>query len=97
VRKTIDDPDTLEPCLTKADKAVLAAVTACGPDEWAKRELGMAATVWQIAETLDTNDLADLGRTLNGLQHLGYVCRAHSRARKRWVYWRTRKGDEVLS
>lgn len=96
MRKTIDGPDTLEPGLTKGDKRVLAAITACGPDDWAKRELGMAATIWQVAETLDTQDLADLRRTLNGLEHLGYITWARSASRKRRVYWRTAKGDEVF-
>lgn len=92
----IEKPEALEPGLTRADKAVLAAVPEGGPDEWAKRELDMAATIWQVAETLDTRDLVDLDRTLKGLQHFGYVCSADSRGRKRRVYWRMRKGDELV-
>jgi hypothetical protein len=89
--------NALEAALTKHDKAVLSAITACGPDEWAKRDLGMAATIWQIAETLNTEDLPDLHRTLNGLIHLEYAHSCESRARQRCVYWRTRKGDKVLA
>lgn len=97
MRKTIDGPDTLEPGLTKEDKRVLAAIPECGNDSWRRREAHEAVTIWQIAEILNTEDLADLRRTLRGLAHLEYVFSADSKARKRRVYWRTRKGDEVLS
>jgi hypothetical protein len=96
VRKTIDGPDTLEPGLAKMDKRVLAAIPECGEIEQRLRKGGEAVTVWQVGEALDTLDLVDLRRTLNGLEHLGYVEGAGVLPARR-VYWRTRKGDEVLA
>jgi hypothetical protein len=79
------------------DKAVLAAITECGPDEWRDRKIDETVTIWQVGEALDTIDLHDVYRTMLGLEHLGYITWSRSLSRNRRVYWRTRKGDEVLS
>ena len=89
--------DTLEPTLTKTDLRVLAAIPACGPDEWGKRGLDEAVTLWQLGEALLVNELLGLAQVLSGLERLDYVYSAVSRSRKRRVYWRTPKGDRAVS
>lgn len=77
----------LEPKPTKQDLRVLKAVP---------REPGEELTIWQIGEVLETTELDDLERTLNGFQHLGYVGDALDHTRRRIVWWRTAKGDAAV-
>lgn len=92
----MSDVKTLEPGLTKTDKRVLAAIPASydGPSPIPVEH---SATIWQIAEALDTDDLQDVRRTLRGLEHLGYVFNARSASRKRMVWFRLDKGDEAIA
>lgn len=85
----------LEPSLTVYDRRVLMAVPGGDTDTWL-RDGTIGRTTWQIAEALDTLDVADLSRTLHGLEHLGYVTRKKSRKRGREVWWRTQRGDAAL-
>lgn len=93
------DPEAavLEPNLSREDLRVLRVVPECGPSEWVFRDTGMAASVWEIAEWLDTWDLSALRLTLNGLAHLEYVRSTESRSRKRRVWWRSAKGDTAVA
>jgi hypothetical protein len=76
---------------------MLRVIPACGPDEFRKRGISEAVTLWQVAEALDTVDLDGVRLTLAGLQHLGYVLSAPSKSRKRMVFWRTPKGDGAVT
>ncbi|MGH2878931.1 MAG: hypothetical protein ACRDK4_04900 [Solirubrobacteraceae bacterium] len=86
----------LEPTLDRESLRVLRAIPECGRDEWARRRLDEAATVWQIAEALNSADLKDVQLTLNGLEHLRYAVSSSSASRKRMVWWRTPKGDRAV-
>lgn len=88
----------LEPKLTAYDLRVLRVVPEGGED-WLllKRKVEDAATVWEIAERLDTLDLHDLLVSLRGFKHLDYVFAATSKSRRRTVYWRTAKGDAAVN
>ena len=89
--------NVLEPALTEEDLRVLAAVSPCGGDEWRRRGVDEAISVWQVAEELEAMDLSDVNRTLGGLMNLGYVWCALSEIRKRTVWWRTLKGDRAVA
>jgi len=88
--------DALEPTLDEASLAVLLAVPECGEgNPWRRRETHEVASLWQVAEAVDSTDLADVKLTLNGLMHLEYIVRSESRSRKRDVWWRLPKGDKA--
>jgi len=90
----------LEPELDKESLKVLRAVPEYGEgrgNPWRRRDVSEAASLWQIAETVDSTDLNDVRLTLNGLMHLEYVTRAESQSRKRQVWWRLPKGDEAAA
>lgn len=90
-RAHVAEASTLEPKLTKLDLAVLRAVPAF------YAEGDVAASIWQIAETLDTTKMDDLLMTLGGFEQLDYVRGVVSRRRGRRVYLRTAKGDEAIA
>lgn len=98
---TEDETRTLEPGLSKFDREVLALVPACRGREYPlSRTPFDTATLWQIAEGLDSTDLtgpAGVLAELNGLEQLGYVRSAASASRRRTVYWRTPKGDDAIA
>lgn len=82
---------TLEPKLTRHDVAVLRAV----PPFYDDGPSDVAVSAWQIAEALNTTNMDDVLMTLGGFEQLDYVRGVVSRRRKRYVYLRTKKGDEA--
>ena len=81
----------LEPSLTVYDRKVLGQVPRGGDREMRLRQGGHERTLWQVAEALDTIELAELGQILLGLERFGYV--TSLRRGSRWVWWRTERGD----
>ena len=77
--------DALEPELDKESLRVLRAIPILYED---------SATVWCIAETVESYDLQDLLLTLHGLVHLDYAALTH-RKPSRWR--RTSKGNRAVS
>jgi hypothetical protein len=85
----------LGPSLTVYDRRVLMAVP---PSTEAIEHGGtnVGRTVWQIAEALETVEVAGLAQILRGLERFGYVASRKGRKRGRVVWWRTARGDEAL-
>jgi hypothetical protein len=87
---------SLEPSLTVYDRRVLVAVPEGGDLEKRLREGGPARTLWQIAEALNTVEVAGLAQVLRGLERFGYVASSSRHRGGRTVWWRTQRGDEAL-
>jgi hypothetical protein len=79
----------LEPSLTAYDRRVLLAVPEGGDVERRLREDGPSRTVWQVAEALNTVEVAGLAQVLRGLERFGYVTSSKRHRGGRTVWWRT--------
>lgn len=93
--------DALEPNLTNSDMTILRALPPWNSPWEPDYTRDHPINIWQLGERLNTLDLADLHRTLNGLEHLdlAYECPARRAAGRVWPqrWMRTDKGDKAVT